>query len=41
MEWKTRLAVQYTKGTETVLISPIDSFSPSFRSTSRHCTRAR
>ncbi|MFG1882631.1 hypothetical protein [Micromonospora sp. NPDC049102] len=30
MEWKTRLAVQYTKGTETVLISPIDSFSPSF-----------
>jgi hypothetical protein len=30
MEWKTRLAVQYTKGTETILISPIDSFSPSF-----------
>lgn len=30
MEWKTRLAVQYTKGTETVQISPIDSFSPSF-----------
>lgn len=30
MEWKTRLAVQYTKGSETVLISPIDSFSPSF-----------
>jgi hypothetical protein len=30
MEWNTRLAVQYTKGTETVQISPIDSFSPSF-----------
>ncbi|MEV0154974.1 hypothetical protein AB0H57_14675 [Micromonospora sp. NPDC050686] len=30
MEWKTRLAVQYTKDSETVLISPIDSFTPSF-----------
>ena len=29
-EWNSRLAVQYTKGTETVSISPIDSFSPSF-----------
>lgn len=29
-EWNTRLAVRYTKGTETHTISPIDSFSPSF-----------
>ena len=29
-EWNTRLAVQYTKGDETVTITPIDSFSPSF-----------
>jgi hypothetical protein len=29
-EWNTRLAVQYTKGTETITVSPIDSFSPSF-----------
>jgi hypothetical protein len=29
-EWNTKLAVQYTKGSETVTISPIDSFSPSF-----------
>jgi hypothetical protein len=34
-EWNTRLAVQYTRDTgtgqaETVTISPIDSFSPSF-----------
>ncbi|MDZ8258034.1 hypothetical protein [Nostoc sp. ChiQUE01b] len=30
MEWKTRLAVSYTADGKTVLISPIDSFSPSF-----------
>lgn len=29
-EWNTKLAVQYTKGAETVTITPIDSFSPSF-----------
>jgi hypothetical protein len=29
-EWNTKLAVTYTKGTETVSITPIDSFSPSF-----------
>ncbi|GAB3142919.1 hypothetical protein GCM10027290_18380 [Micromonospora sonneratiae] len=29
-EWNTKLAVTYTKGSETFTISPIDSFSPSF-----------
>lgn len=29
-EWNTKLAVTYTKGTDTVSITPIDSFSPSF-----------
>jgi hypothetical protein len=29
-EWKTRLAVSFTAGGSTYLISPIDSFSPSF-----------
>ena len=29
-EWKTRLAVSFTSSGTTYLISPIDSFSPSF-----------
>jgi hypothetical protein len=29
-EWKTRLAVSFTANGNTFLISPIDSFSPSF-----------
>src|ERR1700742_2066720 len=29
-EWKTRLAVSFTANQQTFLISPIDSFSPSF-----------
>jgi len=29
-EWNTRLAIQYKVGSETVRITPIDSFSPSF-----------
>jgi len=29
-EWRSRLAVSYTKDTNTVSISPIDSFTPSF-----------
>jgi len=29
-DWQTRLAVEYTVGTETKEITPIDSFTPSF-----------
>jgi|RhiMetdeSRZDD1v2_1073273.scaffolds.fasta_scaffold2885959_1 hypothetical protein len=29
-DWKTRLAVTYQEGEDTVLITPIDSFTPSF-----------
>jgi len=29
-DWNTRLAVSYQDGTTTVVIQPIDSFSPSF-----------
>jgi hypothetical protein len=29
-EWRSRLAVSYTKGPDTFSISPIDSFTPSF-----------
>lgn len=30
MDWKTRLVVSYVDGADTVEISPIDSFTPSF-----------
>ena len=29
-EWKTRLAVSYIEGSNTVTISPIDSYTPTF-----------
>lgn len=33
MDWKTRLAIKFTVDGTTTLISPIDSFSPSFTPT--------
>lgn len=30
LDWKTRLAVTYTDGGQTIAITPIDSFSPTF-----------